>query len=126
MSNQAVTARFDNNTENLSESIVYVWMDTSTTFEDASDSRTKRLVSVTVYCEGAAAGEQMTLDLPDRVNMVDGMDLGCDGRGIVTSSFNGPDHATRITGVNVAAVWSHIAQLGGGFRMNFGGYHYAE
>lgn len=115
-----VTARFDNNMENESESMVYVWMDTSTAFDAGTGMRAPREVTSMVYCEGAAGAERVMLDLPDRINMIDGMDLGCDARGVVMITL--PDSGTVGTDPAGAAVWSHIAQMDGGFRMSFTGF----
>ena len=114
-----VTARFDNDMMNDSMSMVYVWLDNHTTFEGGTGMRTKREVNAMVYCEGMA-GKSMMLDLPDRINMINGMDLGCEARGVVMITL--PDSGTDDDDPNVAAVWSHIMQDGGGFRMNFLGY----
>ena len=61
------------------------------------------------------------LDLPDRVNMIYGSKLGCDARGV--AMFTLPADGAEGNLGDGAAVWSHIAQMGGGFRMNFVGYH---
>ena len=53
--------------------------------------------------------------------MVYGSMLGCDARGVLMFTLPAADADVNL-GNNVA-VWSHIAQMGGGFRMNFGGYH---
>lgn len=111
-----VTARFDNNMENMSESMVYVWMDTSTDFDATTGMRAPRSVVAMAYCEGAATANRVMLDLPDRINMIDGSEFGCDARGTVQFTVVAADVG------NVMAVWSHISQMGGGFRMNFAGY----
>ena len=118
---QEVTVRFDNNMANMSMSMVYVWAPAHVTFDPASGTRAMREVSVMVYCEGAAEAEEVMLDLPDRVNMVYGSMLGCDARG--TAMFTVPaENAANNLG-DAISVWSHISQMGGGFRMNFTGYH---
>ena len=114
-----VTARFDNNMDNMSKSMIYVWLDNHTTFEDDTGTRTMREVNAMVYCEGMA-GAAMMLNLPDRINMIDGMDLGCEARGTVMITL--PDSGDDADDPNGAAVWSHIMQDGGGYRMNFAGY----
>ena len=118
---KVVTVRFDNNMENMSESMVYVWMDNHMGYQEGTGIRMPRPVTAMVYCEGAAGANRVTLDLPDRINVVDGMDLGCDGRGvamITLPDFN-PDSSRTPRG---AVVWSHISQMDGGFRMKFAGY----
>lgn len=115
-----VTARFDNSMMNMSESMVYVWMDTSTAFNETTGMRAPREVVSMVYCEGSATANRVVLNLPDRINMIDGMDLGCDGRGVVMITL--PDSGTAGTEPSVAAVWSHVSQMGGGFRMSFTGF----
>ena len=122
-STNMVTARFDNNMENMSESMVYVWLDSSTTFTAGTGMRTPREVVAMVYCEGAAAANRVMVNLPDRINMIDGMDLGCDARGVamITLPNSDLDAATNPHPATGAVVWSHISQMGGGFRMNFAG-----
>ena len=114
-----VTARFDNSMANDTMSMIYVWMDNHVGFVSGSGVREKREVTTMVYCEGAASGKRMMVDLPDRINMIDGMDLGCDGRGVAMITL--PDSGGTPAGPNGAVVWSHISQDGGGFRMNFTG-----
>ena len=116
-----VTARFDNDMMNDSMSMVYVWMDTNTGYRPGTGMRMEREVTAMVYCEGAAAANRVMLDLPDRINMIDGMDLGCDARGVAMITLPN-SNAADAAAPNIASVWSHISQMGGGFRMNFAGF----
>ena len=92
--------------------------------------RSERRVNARVYCEGATAAAPMRLNIPDQVNMIYGSELGCEARGVVMIDLldgaatadpagNALDTATQVP--NAVAVWSHISQMGGGFRMNFAG-----
>jgi hypothetical protein len=112
-----ITARFDNDAENDSKSMIYVWTPTHVKFDEASGKRATREINATVYCEGMDK-KTMTLDIPDRVNVVPGSVLGCNARGTVMFKLS-----IGNTDLDAASVWSHISQVGGGFRMNFGGYH---
>ena len=133
---QMVTVRFDNNMDNMSESMVYIWVDNHTTFKGDSGVRAGRELDSMVYCEGAAAAKPMRVSLPDRINVLKGSMFGCDARGAVKITIRADDQADDAasnTYSTTAAptstprptgylMWSHIAQMGGGFRMNFLGY----
>ena len=113
---EVVTVRFDNNMMNDTMSTVYVWLDSHVGFAAGSGTREEREVTATVHCEGVASSTRKMLPVPDRVNAIDGMDLGCDGRGIAMITMPASEVAS------VSAAWSHVSQDGGGFRMNFLGY----
>ena len=116
----AITVRFDNSMSNYSKSMVYVWMDTSEVYA-TSGERNTRDISVEVHCEGMEM-TTMRMPLPDRINVIDAMDLGCEGRGTARISTTAAASTPSAVAPNVASAWSHISQMGGGFRMNFEGY----
>ena len=109
------TVRIDNNMDNDTMSTVYLWLDSSVGYLDTSGARMEREVVAMVYCEGASMANRMMLPVPDQINVIDGMDLGCDMRGVAMITLPTADHDAGIA-------WSHVAQDGGGFRMNFPGY----
>jgi hypothetical protein len=113
--NMTATVRVDNNMMNDSMSTVYLWLDSSVGYVDTSGARVEREVVAMVYCEGTSMPNRMMLPVPDQVNVIDGMDLGCDMRGVAMITLPTADHDAGIA-------WSHVAQDGGGFRMNFPGY----
>lgn len=111
--NTMLTVRFDNSMENMSESMIYVWLSTVSQTRDPRPP-----AAATVYCEGMdpvmMGADTFSVNISDQVNVINGMDLGCEGRGVLD--------ITLPAGM-VGTAWSHIAQMGGGFRMNFLGYH---
>ena len=109
------TVRFDNNMMNDSMSMIYVWLDSAVGFDAGTGMRTERNLNATVHCEGAAMPMMMELAAPDQVNMISGSMLDCDARGVAVITLDTANH-------DAGVVWSHIAQMGGGFRMNFAGY----
>ena len=119
-----VTVRFDSNMDNMSESMIYVWANNHVTYQGGSGMRSERKIDATVYCEGAPM-KKMRLDIPDRVNVIDGDVFECEARGTamlkLLSVATGVDAAGNPDTVKptAVAVWSHILQEGGGFRMNF-------
>jgi len=123
---QVVTARFDTDMANDSASTIYVWLDTAVapTYDanTGEETTTPRELAAMVYCEGADAAS-MDLTLMNNVNVIDASMLGCDARGVVQITV--PAFVANTDAANVAAAWSHISQMGGGFRMNFAGYEAA-
>ncbi len=119
---QVVTARFDTDMANDSASTIYVWLDTAVapTYDASTgeETTTPRELAAMVYCEGADAAS-MDLTLMNNINVVDASTLGCDARGVVQITL------PASTVADAGLVWSHIAQMGGGFRMNFAGYEAA-
>ena len=111
-----VTVRFDNNMENWSESTIYVWLSTP-----SSTRATRMPAAATAYCEGlddpvTMGDDTFSIDIQDQVNVINAMDLGCEARGVLNLT---------LPAAMVGTAWSHIAQMGGGFRMNFAGYEAA-
>lgn len=124
-----VTVRFDNDMDNLSESMIYLWANNQVAFRDNSGVRVDRKIKAEVYCEEATAKKDMFLNIPDRVNVIDGDMLECEARGtaVLTMLLDDGTVSTDAVGGNIGtagvpgavAIWSHVAQDGGGFRMNF-------
>ena len=114
---RTVTARIDNNMDNMSMSTVYVWMDASTPFDTTTGQRPMRMIDAMVYCEGGMP-TPMKIDAPNRINMFYGSMFGCEARGTVNITLPA---ANATNGVDSGLVWSHVGQMGGGFRMNFPG-----
>ena len=119
---QVVTARFDTDMANDSASTIYVWLDTAVapTYDTSTgeETTTPRELDAMVYCEGEDAAS-MDLTLMNNINVVDASTLGCDARGVVQITLPAD------TVADAGLVWSHIAQMGGGFRMSFAGYEAA-
>ena len=121
---QMATVRFDMSMANDSQSMIYVWLASATGFAGSTGARGERMVDVTVHCEGATRSAEKKINLPDYVNVIDAMDLECDARGVAMIDLDGVATATPATAQsNIAKVWSHISQEGGGYRMNMPGYY---
>lgn len=71
--------------------------------------------------------------LPDMINVINPMDLmmdmdeSCEGRGlpVIDLVFAGREFGDVPTQTE-ALIWSHVAQDGGSYRMNFPGYSKAD
>ena len=124
-----VAVRFDVNEMNGSESTIYIWVPTS----DVGRAVARGPSSAVILCEheGPAMARDVTamVGLPDMVNVINPLDLmedmddPCEGRGqlIVDLAFAGAEFGDTPTQTE-ALIWSHIAQAGGGYRLNFLGY----
>ena len=124
-----VAVRFDVNEMNNSESTIYIWVPTT----DVGRAVARGPSSAVILCEheGPAMARDVTamVGLPDMVNVINpmvlmaDMDDPCEGRGqlIVDLAFAGPVFGDTPTQTE-ALIWSHIAQAGGGYRLNFLGY----
>ena len=124
-----VAVRFDVNESNNSETSIYAWFPTV----DATRATARTSSSVMLLCEGDGPAEATDVTamvgLPDMVNVINPMDLmmdmddPCMGRGMLVMdlAFAGAEFGATPTQTE-ALIWSHVAQEGGGYRMNFLGY----
>ena len=121
-----VAVRFDVNEMNDSETTIYVWVPTT----DVGRAVARTSSSVALFCEGDGPAEATDVTamvgLPDMINVINPADLmaemedPCEARGmlVIDLAFAGVkfgDVPTQTEGL----IWSHVAQAGGGYRMNF-------
>jgi hypothetical protein len=121
-----VAVRFDVNEMNDSETTIYIWV--PTTHAGRAVARTSS--SVALFCEGDGPAEARDVTamvgLPDMVNVINpmylmvDMDDPCEARGmlVIDLAFAGATFGATPTQTE-ALIWSHVAQAGGGYRMNF-------
>ncbi len=116
------------------ESMVYVWLAAGMDTDDTMASQ-RRMLDVVVKCEDGTVMMDEDIDgnpgpfkvaAPGMVTMIDPSmgDLG-----MATEMCAGDRGVLRITmptGSNVGAVFSHITQMEGHYRMNFPGYSMAS
>ena len=121
-----VAVRFDVDEVNDSETTIYVWVPTT----DAGRAVARGPSSAALFCEGdgpaTATDVTAMVGLPDMINVINPVDLmaemddPCEARGmlVVDLAFAGATFGATPTQTE-ALIWSHIAQEGGGYRMNF-------
>jgi hypothetical protein len=121
-----VAVRFDVDEANDSETTIYIWVPTT----DAGRAVARGPYSAALFCEGDGPAEATNVtamvSLPDMVNVINPVDLmaemddPCEARGmlVIDLAFAGATFGAVPTQTE-ALIWSHIAQEGGGYRMNF-------